>query len=392
VREELDRLERFGWYEYYSHLPFWPVYSNALGATPRKLEQRWRRTTEGGGPRHELYDADNLRAWSLNDASRRLHVPRHFLADNRDEMSTYLQARNLPPAPDDIARLALNRHTKWPRKRMPTIDHVMRDLVVLRRAAHLLGEPVYIFGDGVKEYFNHLENAPKNIWKSVITFLGDASDVEARVRHSVGVELDTIFVSERRMGFGLHPNSKVAQQFSEALNDLLPEDVDPVEDPILERDPRPSAQAWLAARRRLEAQHGGHQRRLYSVHIYCDDNIVIVVGVQRTLRILAAWRRLTAEAGLIMAIPEKRSIGVWGIWLGIIIFSSLGVLATPRQKILRAQQAIAATLRRSACYAEYRSLVGLLEHLRCVGRVPRRFMHALYAPHGDCEVSQTLIR
>jgi hypothetical protein len=104
VRKEQDRLERFGWYEYDAHLPFWPVYSNAQGATPRKLEQRWRRTTEGGGPRHELYDADNLRAWSLNDASRRLHVPRHFLADNRDEMSTYLRARNLPPAPDDIAR------------------------------------------------------------------------------------------------------------------------------------------------------------------------------------------------------------------------------------------------------------------------------------------------
>jgi hypothetical protein len=237
VRKELDRLERLGWYEYYARLPFWPVYSNAQGATPRKLEQRWRRTTEGGGPRHEMYDTDGLRAWSLNDASRRLHVPRHFAADRRVEMVDYLRACTLPPTADDIARLALNRNTKWPRQRMPTIDHVMRDLVVLRRAAHLLGEPVYIFGDDVKDYFNHLENAPEELWKSVITFLGADNDLEARVRPLAGAEADVIFVSERRMGFGLHPNSNVAQQFSEALNDLLREDVDPIEDPILKQDP-----------------------------------------------------------------------------------------------------------------------------------------------------------
>lgn len=237
VRKELDRLERLGWYEYYARLPFWPVYSNAQGATPRKLEQRWRRTTEGGGPRHEMYDTDGLRAWSLNDASRRLHVPRHFAADRRVEMVDYLRACTLPPTADDIARLALNRNTKWPRQRMPIIDHVMRDLVVLRRAAHLLGEPVYIFGDDVKDYFNHLENAPEELWKSVITFLGADDDLEARVRPLAGAEADVIFVSERRMGFGLHPNSNVAQQFSEALNDLLREDVDPIEDPILKQDP-----------------------------------------------------------------------------------------------------------------------------------------------------------
>ena len=58
------------------------------------------------------------------------------------------------------------------------------------------------------------------------------------------------------MGFGLHPNSNVAQQLSEALNDLFREDVDAIEDPILERDTRASAQRWLASRRRLEARVG----------------------------------------------------------------------------------------------------------------------------------------
>jgi hypothetical protein len=253
VRKELDRLERFGWYEYYSHLPFWPVYSNAQGATPRKLEQRWRRTTEGGGPRHELYDADNLRAWSLNNASRRLHVPRHFLADSRDErcLPVYELATCRPPPMTSRAlrSIATPSGLGSECQQYTTLCVTLSSSVAPRTSS----ASRCIFDDDVKDYFNHLENAPEELWKSVITFLGDAWDVEARVRPSVGVEPDTIFVSERRMGFGLHPNANVAQQFSEALNDLLREDVDPVEDPILERDPRPSAQAWLAARRRLEA-------------------------------------------------------------------------------------------------------------------------------------------
>lgn len=43
-------------------------------------------------------------------ASRRLHVPRHFFADRRDEMVEfeYLRAGNLPPAPEDTPLRALH--------------------------------------------------------------------------------------------------------------------------------------------------------------------------------------------------------------------------------------------------------------------------------------------
>jgi hypothetical protein len=44
-------------------------------------------------------------------------------------------------------------------------------------------------------------------------------------------------------------------------------------------------------------------------------------------------------------------------------------------------------LRRSLCFSDYRSLVGLLEHLRCIGGVSRHLMHGLYAPHQLCGVS-----
>jgi hypothetical protein len=87
-----------------------------------------------------MHDSDGLRAWSLNDASRRLRVPRHFLGDPCPETLEYLRARSLPPTADAILSLEQNRHTKWPLQRMPTITHVLTDLMVLRRAAHLLGE------------------------------------------------------------------------------------------------------------------------------------------------------------------------------------------------------------------------------------------------------------
>jgi hypothetical protein len=163
---------------------------------------------------------------------------------------------------------------------------------------------------------------------------------------------------------------------------MLREDVDAVEDALLEADPRPSVQAWLAERRKLQSRVGGHQRRLYSVFMYCDDNIIIVVGLRRAIRLLRAWRSLTGRVGLIMAIPEKRSLGVWGVWVGALIFAGLGIIVIPRQKILRCSEAITRLLRHGIEFEHYRSLVGLLEHVRCVAVLPRRYMHGLYAPHG----------
>ena len=56
-------MEGLSWYKFFDHLPFWPIYLNGQGATPRKYEpDRWRRTTEGGGPRKETLDEEGLRA------------------------------------------------------------------------------------------------------------------------------------------------------------------------------------------------------------------------------------------------------------------------------------------------------------------------------------------
>ena len=138
------------------------------------------------------------------------------------------------------------------------------------------------------------------------------------------------------MGFGLHPNSNVAQDLSEALMHMLRSDIDAIDDPLLESDPREAVQRWLSQRRIIEGRTGRHERRMYCALMYCDDSILIIVGAARAKRVLRIWRRLISDAGLIMAIPEKRTVGVWCTWIGALIFAGLGVVAIPRTKVLRA--------------------------------------------------------
>ena len=93
VEKELRRLHNLGWYDFFSDFPFWPMYLNGQGATARKLEpDRYRRTTEGGGPRQSTYDLSGLRALSINEASHVWHMPQHFLSDQRPETRAWLRA------------------------------------------------------------------------------------------------------------------------------------------------------------------------------------------------------------------------------------------------------------------------------------------------------------
>ncbi|KAL1530135.1 hypothetical protein AB1Y20_001051 [Prymnesium parvum] len=192
VVKEIKRMcaPELRWYSTHADFPFWPMYSLGEGCVPRKLEDRWRRCEEGGGPRKETFDQSGVRALSINEASR--------------------------------------------------LAHAMRALLVLKRAAFLMQEPVYLFGDDVKDYFNHFLHAPEVLHLMNTVFL-DADDLTepAIYKQKKGA---LIFVHEKRMGFGLHPNSVIAQDFSEALNSMFREDVDRIEDPILEADTRPSAQ------------------------------------------------------------------------------------------------------------------------------------------------------
>ena len=386
VAKELRRLHDKGWYDFFPIIPLFPLYCNAQGSTARKLEpDRDRRTTEGGGPRKDIWDRTGLKAISINLASSTFHMPRHYYDDVRPEFQAWLRSRGLPATADQIAQLAAGHIKKWGQQVMPTLKQLARNLLPLRRVARLLGMPLYLFGDDIKDFFNHLENAPSELPLMNIAFLAEDADFEEHARSLATADVrgnTLVFVLERRMGFGIHPNSGIAQDLSDGIDHIFRKRMDAVEDPINEADPRPSMQQWLAKRRVLEAKVGGHQRRLYTCFTFCDDSITGVVGVDQAIRAIKLRRSITSEAGLIMAIPEKRMLGVWGLWLGIFIFSSLGLIVVSREKLLRATSACRRAVANQLTFDDYRSLTGLLEHIRHACSWPRRIMHGLYKPHG----------
>ena len=390
VRKELYRLEGNGWYKFFDHLPFWPIYLNGQGAVSRKLEERYRRTTECGGPRKPTFDEEGLRALSLNEATALDHFPAYF-ADRLHEPAfrAWLEAKGLL---DEAARELVS---SLPHEDKPTLRQVMNDLAILLAASKLLGEPIYIFGDDAKDYFNQLSISSEDWWKLGVIFL-HPSDVGGETELGETARGRIFFVSERRLGFGAKISSNVAQRFSEAILFMLRQDMDAAE-ANLPWDERPSAQVWRDARARMcrnavalgaldTSDCAASQLRLWAVHMYTDDPIFIVVGVDRALLLLECWYKLTRRLRLLMAIPEKRNLGTWAPWLGVILYAGLGFVIVPKAKLLRTAHRITDVLRSRCEFQEYRSLMGMLEHLRCVNCAPSSTMYGLYGPHRAAEV------
>jgi len=343
-------------------------------------------------------------------------MPQHFLADRRPEFQAWLAARGLPAPAPPPAEISI-RFSKWPKERKPQLAWAMRDAAVLRRAAEVTRQFIYDFGDDAKDYFNQLAMATCELHKLGIVFLSQPGDFEG----AASSRFPLTFVSEKRLGFGTHGASNLAQRFSDLLLHLFQEDMDAAE--AMEA-PHLSVHEleWLQLRLGLQRRTGepcvpirrwtatpteplpdipapsrvadiptGYvcpQLRMYSIYMFTDDAHATVVGVERTKRALRVWRRLTLDAGLIMAIPEKRSLGSCGKWLGVWLIVALGIVAVPRDKILRASVAVTEVLERGVPFHVYRSLCGLLEHLRAVNLQGRNVMHGLYRPHGPSGASR----
>ena len=189
VAKELRRLRAKGWYDFTPHVPFWPIYFNAQGSTARKLEpDRDRRTTEGGAPRNDLWDRSGLKVISINEASRTYHVPQHYLSDTRPEFLAWMRGRHLPPTSEDVAALELTRGSKWGLQFMPDLRTLQQNLAVLRAAAHHLGRPLYLFGNDIKDFFNHFENAPSELPLMNIVFLAEDGGLDAARSHTPSIQ------------------------------------------------------------------------------------------------------------------------------------------------------------------------------------------------------------
>ena len=375
VRQELYRLQALDWYRFFSHIPFWPMSFNGQGAAARKHSTRYRRSTECGGPRKECLDETGLAALSLNDAATRRHFPRWYSTRlGEPEWDAWLEIKGLLDASARGTPSPVIPEIK------PTLWKIMHDFSILLAAGRLLDEPVYIFGDDARDHFNQLALSPE-AWNQLgVIFLHEPSDLfKAQPDHA-----RLFFVSERRLGFGAKRGSLIAQRFSEAVLTLLREDMDAAEAAQVP-DMRPSALAWRE--RRAAVAHRGDgdvlaASRLYLIEMYTDDALMGVVGLERALRLLITWQRLVASIGLLMAPPEKRNIGTWAPWLGILIFAGIGLVIVPKDKLLRTTERLSSILRGQRTeFSEYRSLIGMLEHLRCVNCAPSSVMYGLYAPH-----------
>ena len=184
------------------------------------------------------------------------------------------------------------------------------------------------------------------------------------------------FVVEHSLGFSISMASNVAQRFAYGLMYIFLRTFDDVEAPFLAADLRHSKRrAWIKARRALSARTGRNECRLVSALVYTDDPSLLVVGVERTVRMLRIWRWLTSRSGLIMAIAAKHAIGTYAPWLGFIHLPNLGALVVPMDKLIRTVvSGVALTVR------EYESLMGLLEHLPVCANGQRSAMFGLYAP------------
>jgi len=69
VHKELLRLTSLGWYRFFDDVPFLPLRCSPQGSEPRPHElDRYRRTTDGGGPRRPLLDSSGKLVIPLNVA------------------------------------------------------------------------------------------------------------------------------------------------------------------------------------------------------------------------------------------------------------------------------------------------------------------------------------
>ena len=406
VNRELKRLSALGWYDVYKSLPLFPCYLNGQGSVPRKKEaDRHRRTTEAGGPRQDIFDSSGLRVLSLNEASRLFHMPQHYMSRvidgtpaQRTSYASWLSSKGLPPSArySNSARAEQLKVLKYPLEVKPLVGSLVQDLAPLRHAASVLGEPLYIFNDDAKDFFNQLKLSREDYHKLCVAWL-DLDFDSAETARPPGSSPPLRIIAERVLGFGCASATNVAQRFAESLLFLFRSDFDQEEKDYLceDCDPRASFDAWRSARVKLSPAHqtfidangeeqvlpGSAQLRLYTSFIYTDDFVFVAVGVSRAIRMLRAWKRHTDWLRLIMAIPIKRALGTWTEWLGVTIATQMGLILVPPPKLIRASLSLDSALLGALTFDQYRSLVGLLEHFRSILGEARNIMYGLYRPH-----------
>jgi hypothetical protein len=140
-------------------------------SSPRRTACGRARTATGvptcpdGPTQAYLRRKEGLQALSLNIASRIRHLPVWFTLRHDPPWLRYLHERGLAnPA-------LLGSPSLRPQEIKPNLGMIMNDLSILLATARHLDEPLYVFGDDAKDYFNQLAIASEDWWKLGIVFL-----------------------------------------------------------------------------------------------------------------------------------------------------------------------------------------------------------------------------
>ena len=330
--KEADRFIDRGWTFCWDSIPLVPFFSAACGSVCRALEpDRPRCTNDAGAPRKELWADDGIRVRSLNECI------------------------------DEV---------EWPKEVKPSALDVMIALRVLKEAADILGTSVFMVTDDYKSFFNQLRLSRSEYCKSGVLH-----------PPREGQQLAS-FAFDTMLGFGIKMASNVAQRFADLLVHIFRRALKPAMQEAIAVFSRksPKFAEWAAARRKLDGSSPWDwcHDALCHMFMYCDDPCILCVGPDMAFEALKVWTWMSKEGRTMMAIPEKRSFGLAGKWIGVKFFSALGVGSLTAQKAMRACSQMAEACSHSLNRDQYRSLIGFLEHVRAVLFLRGDKMYGLY--------------
>ena len=392
VQVTIRELRDKGFYGFFHNLPFMPIVVIGQGSRVKKLgSNKYRRTSDFSAPHKPLYDATGQRAVPINEASKSYAMPNWLLQSPRAEVAEWAR-RKYEHVPLGAAGEEPSPRYKFPKEHKPLLGGVMRNIAILLHAAWRMRQPIFVWVEDAAFYFNQFGYAAEELWKSNLIVSARPEDI-AQNGHSFEAG-QLVFVAEKRLGFGSYASSNIAQRFSNALTAWTLEEFDRLESMARASSYQPDWEAWISDRQRLEAKcresrpkkprealSDCTQTRLATLDMYSDDPVAVVVGVERAMRLLQAWRKVTGSVNLEMAGADKRQLGGDVEWVGVLLLAAIGLVAVPTNKLLRARHALLRTIAGEITFGEYRSLVGLLEHLRFITRLPGDSTNALYHPH-----------
>ena len=328
---EADRFVERGWTYCCVGIPIVPFFCASCGSVCRPLEpDRPRCTNDAGAPRQDTYDDDGVRVVPLNEAIS---------------------------------------ESVWPKEVKPTALQVCIVMRVLLEAAQALGETVFVITDDYKSFFNQLRLSPSEYAKT-----GAAHPPRAG-QERISFAFDTV------LGFGIKMASNIAQRFADFIVHIFKTKLKPVMDAVAQKLAllHPVFGEWWSHRCSL----GEGQAVLAAMLMYCDDPCILCVGADMTYEVLKLWTWITQSANTMMAIPEKRTLGISAKWIGIKFFTSFGLAVVPAQKVLRACGLMSEAMSSCLNFDQYRSLIGFLEHVKSVLFLRGDKMYGLYEPFSD---------